>query len=453
MSQESPTALIIDDEPDLLSLLSISLKRMGVESIKAADVKSALKTLDRSDIDLCFTDLRLPDGSGLEVVRHVQKHHRNIPIAVITAFGEPSTAVQALKSGAFDYVSKPIEISELQAMVETALRLIPAEGDSTGLESDKTLLGQSRSIQKIRELVARVARTQAPVHISGETGTGKELIARLIHDNGPRSAFPFIAVNCGAIPRELMESEFFGHRKGSFTGAHQDSQGLFRAAHRGTLFLDEVAELPFDLQVKLLRAIQEKKIRPVGDAQETPIDVRLISATHRNLEKLIESGDFREDFYYRINVIPMMAPPLRKRPEDIPELAEFVVNRLAAEGNFTAPEISAEAMDMLTGYDFPGNVRELENILERTLALSDSEVIEDEDIILPSPSPGRKQNSEFDSELSELPIDEHIMHVEIERITAALAETNGNITEAAKILGTSFRSLRYKIKKLEIELP
>jgi two-component system response regulator PilR (NtrC family) len=445
MASSTPTALIIDDEPDQLSLLAMSLKRMGVDSIKTPDVKAALKALDHNKIDLCFTDLRLPDGSGLEVVRYVQKHHPDVPIAVITAFGEPSTAVQALKSGAFDYVSKPIEVLELQAMVTTALRLMPTESSVEAIHSNRVLLGQSKPIEKIRQLVSRVARTQAPVLISGETGTGKELIARLIHDNGPRSGQSFIAVNCGAIPRELMESEFFGHRKGSFTGAHQDSDGLFKAAHGGTLFLDEVAELPTDLQVKLLRAIQEKKIRAVGDAQETPIDVRLISATHRNLERRIESGEFREDFYYRINVIPIVAPPLRKRPEDIPGLVQSIVNRLAAEGDFTPPEVSSDAVEILTGYNFPGNVRELENILERTLALSDSETIEASDITLPDKS--------FDSELSDLPIDEHIMHVEIERITAALAETNGNITEAAKVLGTTFRSLRYKIKKLEIEAP
>lgn len=448
-----PVALIIDDEQDLLSLLSISLRRMGVESVKAASVGEAISQLEKRGFDLCLTDLRLPDGSGMEIVKHIQENHSNIPVAVITAFGNPQTAVEALKRGAFDYIAKPIEVKQLQAIVESSIRL--GKSDSA-VTSERPLLGCSDEIRKIRALIAKVARNQAPVHIHGETGTGKELIARLIHDQGPRAGRAFVAVNCGAIPRELMESEFFGHKKGSFTGAISDKQGLFEAANGGTLFLDEVAELPRDLQVKLLRAIQEKTVRPVGEISERLIDVRLISATHKNLLQMIDQGKFREDLFYRINVIPVIAPSLRARAGDIPELALHFVKVISEKIGVTAPELSEEALKMLASHSFPGNVRELENILERTLALHDGTTIQASDIDVPKRSSTQiadlRETTPDQFSIGEMDgaIESHLEKIEKRLIEEALQNSGGNITRAAELLGTTFRSLRYKIKKLEI---
>ena len=448
-------ALVVDDEPDLLSLLSISLDRMGVDCQKAESVGDAIDALGTREFDFCLTDLKLPDGTGLDIVHHIRIEAPTTPVAIITAFGDTKTAVTALKSGAFDYVSKPLDLKELDAMVSTALKLrAPGSNDSAPVSTPETsqdrasqkILGDSRAMEKIRTMVRKVARTQAPVHIYGETGTGKELIARMIHDQGPRADQPFVAVNCGAIPRELMESEFFGHKKGSFTGAVQDTEGLFRTAGGGTLFLDEVGELPKDLQVKLLRAIQEKRVRPVGESREVPIDVRIISATHRNLAKLVDTGEFRQDFFYRINVIPIHAPPLRARPEDIRILAEhFATGMTGPDGEHVS--INDDAIRLLQGYAFPGNVRELENIIERAIAMSEASEIDADDLMLPETM---SQDSVLTEGAESLPIDEHTRRVEIERIRLALAETDGNITAAAKVLGTSFRSLRYRIKKLGI---
>ena len=444
-----PVALIIDDEQDLLSLLSITLRRMGVESLKAGNVAEAKSQLDRKSFDLCLTDLRLPDGSGMEIVKYIQENYSDTPVAVITAFGDPKTAVEALKLGAFDYIAKPIEVEQLQAIIESSIRLSDASAQT---ESSRTLLGDSEEMNKIRALINKVARNQAPVHIHGETGTGKELIARLIHENGPRASNPFVAVNCGAIPSELMESEFFGHKKGSFTGAFADKKGLFEAANGGTLFLDEIAELPQDLQVKLLRTIQEKTVRPVGEVSERPIDVRLISATHKDLQDMIEKDQFREDLYYRVNVIPISAPSLRERPGDIPVLAEHFVKLISEKIGVSAPSISQEALKMLTNHKFPGNVRELENLLERTLALHEGESIDVEDIDLPQSSRTMKGASTATSVVEmDGPIDEHLVRIEKKLIKDALKRSGGNITAAAELLGTTFRSLRYKIKKLDIE--
>ncbi len=466
-----PVALIIDDEQDLLSLLSITLRRMGVESVKAGNVAEAMTQLGKRSYDLCLTDLRLPDGSGMDIVKHIQENHSEIPVAVITAFGDPKTAVEALKLGAFDYIAKPIEVEQLQAIIETSIRLSETEAAP---DTKRTLLGESELMQSIRALINKVARNQAPVHINGETGTGKELIARLIHDNGPRATNPFIAVNCGAIPRELMESEFFGHKKGSFTGAFSDKKGLFEAAHGGTLFLDEIADLPSDLQVKLLRTIQERTVRPVGEVAEKPIDVRLISATHKNLQEMIENGQFREDLYYRVNVIPINAPSLRERPVDIPVLAAHFTKLISSKSGIDTPTLSADAMKLLAGHAFPGNVRELENLLERTLALHDGGTITalDLDLIPGSASansaavPADQHGSIPDKIPTEsetpgeetqsldqmaLPIDEHLSNIEKALIVDALEKSGGNITKAASLLGTTFRSLRYKIKKLEID--
>jgi two-component system response regulator PilR (NtrC family) len=457
MSGDKPLALIIDDEPDLLSLLAISLGRMGINTVKASTIKDAIETLGTSKFDLCFTDLRLPDGNGIEIVKHIQKHHLNTPIAVITAFGEPETAVHALKSGAFDYVCKPIEVEAIENMVTNALRASNQAWPESGRISDQTkepmlqLTGESESINSVRKMITKVAVNQAPVHISGETGTGKERIARLIHSTGPRAQFDFVAVNCGAIPRELMESQFFGHKKGSFTGAYSDSEGLFQAANGGTLFLDEVGELPNDLQAKLLRVIQEKKVRAVGGTRETLIDVRLISATHNNLDEMVQSGSFREDFYYRINVIPIVASPLRDRKEDIPILVEEILKKLCKANNVESTTLDEKALLMLKNYHYPGNIRELENILERTLALVEYNIIKISDISLPDAYSKPESIQQNDFELQKLPLDEHVASVEMERITRALEESGGNITAAAGILGTTFRSLRYRIKKLGIE--
>lgn len=444
-----PVALIIDDEQDLLSLLSITLRRMGVESLKAGNVAEAKAQLDRNTFDLCLTDLRLPDGSGMEIVKYIQDNYSETPVAVITAFGDPKTAVEALKLGAFDYIAKPIEVEQLQAIIESSIRLNDTSAQS---EPSRTLLGDSDVMNKIRALINKVARNQAPVHVHGETGTGKELIARLIHENGPRASNPFVAVNCGAIPSELMESEFFGHKKGSFTGAFADKKGLFEAANGGTLFLDEIAELPQDLQVKLLRTIQEKSVRPVGEVSERAIDVRLISATHKDLEDMIEKDQFREDLYYRVNVIPINAPSLRERPEDIPILANHFVKLISEKIGVATPKITDAALNVLANHKFPGNVRELENMLERILALHEGGTIDLEDIDLPHSSRPSKESASATSVVEmDGPIDEHLVRIEKKLIKDALKRSGGNITAAAELLGTSFRSLRYKIKKLEIE--
>ena len=448
---EKPLALIIDDEQDLLSLMSITLRRMGVESIKAGTVAEAREKLDNRSFDLCLTDLRLPDGSGMDIVRYIQENYNQTPVAVITAFGDPKTAVEALKLGAFDYIAKPIEVEQLKAIIDSSIRLSSAE---TPQKSGRTLLGDSQPMHQIRALIAKVARNQAPVHIHGETGTGKELIARLVHDGGPRAADPFIAVNCGAIPRELMESEFFGHKKGSFTGAHADKKGLFEAANGGTLFLDEIADLPLDLQVKLLRTIQEKTVRPVGDVIEKTVDVRLISATHKNLQDMISKGQFREDLYYRINVIPIQAPSLRERPMDIPVLAVHFVKLISEKNGISPPKIDAEALKLLASYRFPGNVRELENMLERTLALLEGSSITPNDIDIPQREGHRTEStSASSSTVADMdgPIDEHLVNIEKRLIRNALEKTDGNIPKDAEVLGTSFRSLRYKINKLGIK--
>jgi len=447
----TPTALIIDDEQDLLSLLSITLRRMGVESAKAGNVAEAKAQLDRKSFDLCLTDLRLPDGSGMDIVKYIQENYSDTPVAVITAFGDPKTAVEALKLGAFDYIAKPIEVEQLKSIIESSIRL--GEPVPTS-ETKRSLLGESDLMEKIRALIQKVARNQAPVHIQGETGTGKELIARLIHDSGPRKSNPFIAINCGAIPRELMESEFFGHKKGSFTGAYSDKKGLFEAANGGTLFLDEIADLPPDLQVKLLRTIQEKTVRPVGEVSEKSIDIRLISATHKDLGEMIKNGQFREDLYYRINVIPVSAPSLRARPMDIPILAAHFLKLICSKNGQTPPKIDAEALKALTRHSFPGNVRELENLLERVLALHEGDAITISDINLPNAqstvTAERSSQTSMAIEEMDQSIDDHLISVEKRLIQDALDKSGGNITRAAELLGTSFRSLRYKIKKLEI---
>ncbi|MGE0029502.1 MAG: sigma-54-dependent transcriptional regulator [Steroidobacteraceae bacterium] len=442
----NPRALIVDDEPDLCELLSLTLARMGVDSSSVHDVASARRELGgKQQYALCLTDLRLPDGDGIELLEWIQAQKPELPVAIITAHGHVEAAVRALKLGAFDFVRKPLDISDLRKLVNQALKL---SDDRRGAEDGRRLLGDSEPMQRLRQMISRVARSQAPVHITGESGTGKELVARLIHESGPRKDAPFVPVSCGAIPSELMESELFGHRRGSFTGAVADKLGLVQAAEGGTLFLDEVADLPFVMQVKLLRLIQEKTARPVGDQREQPVDVRILSATHKDLGELVAAGRFREDLYYRIDVIDLRVPSLRERLTDIPELAAAVTARFASRMGMATPAISDQAMTLLATHDYPGNVRELENVIERALTLCDGGTIRPEDIELRG-SPSQFEETVPPHRPGTLP--EALDDIERASIRRALEEARYNKTAAARALGISFRALRYRIKKLGIE--
>jgi len=432
-----PLALIIDDEPDICELLTLTLERMHIRAEAAADIKKGKALLGSRRFDLCLTDMRLPDGDGLELVDWMQSHAPDVPVAVITAHGNVETAVQALKLGAFDFISKPLDLQHLRNIVENALRV-----KATRHEQQSRLLGNSLPMQDLREMVDKVARSQAPVHISGESGTGKELVARLIHDSGPRSDGPFVPVNCGAIPSELMESEFFGHRKGSFTGAVADKAGLVQSADGGTLFLDEIADLPLAMQVKLLRVIQEKTVRPVGASNEEPANARILSATHKSLSNLVAAGDFREDLFYRINVIELHVPALRDRSDDILQLAEHILGK-----HGSAAALDDSARSTILSYPFPGNVRELENMLERAVTLCASGTISESDLHI-RPSSGDKP------EITPQPaadLSNQVEDVQRQAILQALERARYNKTAAAKLLGLSFRQLRYRIKKLGIE--
>lgn len=447
MNTETPPnkkALIIDDEPDLCELAEITLSRMNIDTLSVHDVITAKNELEKQHFDLCLTDMNLPDGNGIEIVIHIQKHYPHIPVAVITAYGNMETAIQALKNGAFDFVSKPVDLQVLRNLVTSAIKLPQA---SLQTDHKHTLLGSSQIIEDLRTKISKLARSQAPVFIHGESGCGKELAAHLIHDQSPRANQAFIAINCGAIPAELMESEFFGHRKGSFTGASQDKTGLFQAANGGTLFLDEVAELPMAMQVKLLRAIQEKAVRAIGEHHEQAVDVRILSASHKNLAKRVKQNKFREDLYYRINVIELNVPSLRERAEDVPQLAEHFLQQLSQKNNMqTKLKISIEAMDALCAYLFPGNVRELENILERALALADDKTIHVSDLQLPKLE---QQDTNPRPEFSKLN-PQTLIENETESIVQALEQTRWNKTAAAKLLGITLRQLRYKLNKLNI---
>ncbi|MEF3194111.1 MAG: sigma-54 dependent transcriptional regulator [Halothiobacillaceae bacterium] len=467
-----PLALIVDDEPDILTLLAISLRRMGIQPRPAASFHEALSALQQEHFDVCLTDLRLPDGDGLMLVRHIQQHYPGLPVAVITAHGDMQSAIDALKSGAFDFVNKPLDLERLRAMVETALRLPPlpaattlatpfapprTDGQFTGTEGSDRLIGESQVLRNLRAQIAKVARSQAPVFIQGESGTGKEVIARLIHDLGPRASKPFVPINCGAIPAELMESELFGHRKGSFTGASSDKQGLFQAAHGGTLFLDEVADLPLPVQVKLLRALQERAVRPVGATREEPVDVRIVSASHKDLARRVQDGGFRQDLFYRLNVIQLNAPALREHPEDIPALARSILRRLAERDGQPPRSLGEDALQLLQGYAFPGNVRELENILERAVALGEGPVIVAGDLsfnhspdrfaervpdMTDRPPPG--EQAAPDTSLTPAGDEEA-------SILRALEAHRWNRTRAAKALGLTLRQLRYRLAKMGIK--
>jgi two-component system response regulator PilR (NtrC family) len=442
-----PCVLVVDDEPDICELLSITLQRMDLNPRIAGTVAAAQRMLKTEQLDLCLTDMRLPDGDGLDLVKWIQQNSPSVPVAVITAHGNMETAVRALKLGAFDFVSKPLDLASLRKLVASAIKLSGNNDADTSVFGPR-LLGTSSAMHQMREMIARVARSQAPVHISGESGTGKELVAKLIHESGPRREGPFVPVNCGAIPSELMESELFGHKRGSFTGAVSDKRGLIQSAEGGTLFLDEIADLPLHMQVKLLRVIQEKAVRAVGEQLEVGIDVRILSATHKNLSQLVAEGKFREDLFYRVNVIELRVPSLRERPEDVLELAESVLRRLGRRMKVTPAMLGKDALKALEAYSFPGNVRELENILERAITLSTSGEITAGDIQLrpTAAASGGTPNSPAVG-----PLGDHLEDIERDAILKALEQTRYNKTAAAKVLGMSFRALRYRIKKLGIE--
>ena len=455
--------LIVDDEADIRDLLEMTLMRMGLETATAGDLKEAYHRLEKGHYDLCLSDMQLPDGLGLELLTHIGKSYPGTPVAVITAHGSAENAVAALKAGAFDYLAKPVSLQQLRDLVRVALKLpqSPADGKKAAgpaqSGSGPTLVGDSKHIRHAREMIDRLARSQAPVYITGESGTGKEVAARTIHANSARADGPFVAVNCGAIPENLMESEFFGYRKGAFTGANQDKEGFFQAAQGGTLFLDEVADLPLQMQVKLLRVIQEKKVRRVGETSEENVNVRIVSATHQNLTERVQNGQFRQDLYYRLNVIELRMPSLREMPDDVPNIAHALLGRLAGEMGVALPELAPEAIDALKTYDFPGNVRELENVLERALALCNDAIIRRTDLYLSEPTAADVPDLVTTGThaplpaTGELPLQEYLDKVEREAIMAALEKTRFNKTAAAKVLGITFRALRYRMERLAIE--
>jgi two-component system response regulator PilR (NtrC family) len=493
-----PSTLIIDDEPDIRELLEITLIRMGIDTASAQSIQEAKKYLSGQHFDLCLTDMNLPDGNGIDLVAFIQQHYPAMPVAMITAYGNVETAISALKAGAFDFISKPVDLKQLRDLVTSALSLARQSNHGTDAinESKKRILGNTPAICTLNDQIKKLARSQAPVYISGESGSGKELVARLIHEQSHRAkSGQFIAVNCGAIPSELVESEFFGHKKGSFSGAVEDKPGLFRAAEGGTLFLDEVADLPLAMQVKLLRAIQEKSIRPVGEQHEIKLDVRLLSATHKDLSKLVQAGLFREDLFYRINVIKLDVPPLRERKEDIPLLAEHFLRKIAKQNQLENARFDAPALQALSRYSFPGNVRELENIIERAFTLCEDNLIRESDLQFNTASEGtfikqvpvfeilpseQKESQARDSnavQITEAPTDmgkqvlstdrrahtnipvrapeqsleDYLEMIERQEIEHALQATKWNRTAAAKLLGVSFRTLRYRLKKLGLD--
>ncbi len=447
MTDNSPKILIIDDEPDICELLAMSLDGMGMDSESAGSVTEGRRLIESYAPDMCLTDLRLPDGDGMEIVEYITANHPDLPVAVISAHGNMQLAIKCLKAGAFDFLNKPVNLDNLKNVVSGALKIAthPATQDR---RTRTILLGDSEQMRRIRGLIPKLARSQAPVYISGESGTGKEMIARLIHQKGPRADQPFIPVNCGAIPDELMESEFFGHKKGSFTGAVADKKGLFQAADGGTLFLDEVADLPLHMQTKLLRVLQEKAVKPIGAEREIPIDVRILSATHKSLADLVEKEKFRQDLFYRINVIEITAPPLRERDGDLDILIEYFLKQIAGSMGEPVARLTAKAKDMLLRHSYPGNIRELQNILERATTLCLDNMIDVDDLSLTAQPADTAQQQRLESET----LDEYLARMEKDAILAALEKTRYNRTAAAKVLGITFRALRYKLEKLEILL-
>ena len=444
-----PDVLIVDDEDDIRELLELTMLRLGLVSDGAASLAEAHRLLGEKRYRLCLTDMRLPDGDGLELVRYISENLRDLPVAVITAFGSMDNAVTALKAGAFDYLSKPVSIDQLRALVKSVFSL-SSKTDEGERKDSSSLTGESPAMVQVRSLIDKLARSLAPVFISGESGSGKERAARMIHDLGPRAAAPFVAVNCGAIPENLMESEFFGAKKGAFTGADSDREGFFQAAHGGTLFLDEVADLPLPMQVKLLRAIQEKKFRRLGDTVETSVDVRILSATHQNLKAMVDAARFRQDLFYRLNVIELRMPALRERSEDIPQLAETLLARLSESSGLPSARLTADAFAALKAYAFPGNVRELENILERALALSSGELIKADDLML-DPADQGEASPAAQATPGGADLQDYLDLVERQVIEEALDKSGGNRTAAARALGVTFRSLRYRLERLGIK--
>ena len=440
--EKGKRVLLVDDEPDILELLGMALNKMGLQVDKAENVQAALKKLQEQRYHLCLTDMHLPDGDGLQVVQYISQHHLDVPCAVITAHGNMENAIAALKIGAFDYLAKPVALDQLRVLVKSALNL-----PHDSMVSDKILLGQSPAMQKARDLIARVARSEASVHVSGESGTGKELAARLIAQSGARRDQPFIAVNCGAIPATLIENEFFGYKKGAFTGADKDRDGFFQAAHGGTLFLDEVADMPLHMQVKLLRAIQEKRVRKIGSTSEEAADVRIISATHYDLAERVRQGEFRQDLYFRLNVIPIQMPALREMREDITDIAGKILDKLRGA---TAVHFSGSALSALQSYSFPGNVRELENAIERALTLCFGGVIETQDLMLMPVGSIPADNTAISGKY---PLPEYLDQIEKQALLEALQQTSFNRTEAAKLLGLTFRTMRYRLERLGIKGP
>jgi two-component system response regulator PilR (NtrC family) len=443
--------LIIDDEPDIRELLELTLVQMGYLVTSAATMSEAKDAINQVSFSLCLTDMQLPDGNGIALIKYIKQHQPLTPIAMITAFSSVDTATSALKAGAFDFISKPVKLQHIRDLVDSALS-VRHQNSQNKTNQTIELLGSTKVIEDLRETITRVARSQAPVFINGESGTGKELVARLIHNSGTRAEGPFVAINCGAIPAELMESEFFGHKKGSFTGANNDKAGLFEAANGGTLFLDEIADLPLSMQVKLLRAIQEKAVRRIGDNEEINTDIRLLSATHKNLSIEVEDEKFRQDLFYRINVIQIDVPNLRNRAEDIPLLCSHIIKRLSKEWDLSMPELSSDAIAALNAYSFPGNVRELENILERALTLSNGKKITSQDLQLPTVITSQKVTLVEKISIDQIgSIEEYLEEIEKDLINQALEKTRWNITKAADLLGISFRQLRYKLKRLNID--
>ncbi|MGK0248115.1 MAG: two-component system response regulator PilR (NtrC family) [Oleispira sp.] len=445
-------ALIIDDESDIRDLIHITLERMNIDCACAADFSEAIALLEQQEFHFCLTDMKLPDGNGMDLIALANKKYNKMPIAMITALGNMETAVSALKSGAFDFIAKPIDLARLREVVTAALKLTEVSLATDAIKSQTVrLIGESQAMAKLNNHIEKVARTQAPIFIHGPSGTGKELVSQLIHSLGARRDKPFIAVNCGAIPRDLMESEFFGHMKGSFTGASSDKLGFFRAADGGTLFLDEVTELPIEMQAKLLRVIQEQTVRPVGNEHELPINVRILSASHRDLHKRVEEDLFRQDLYFRLNVITIETPPLAQRPDDIPMLAQHFIQKYAKEWQMPALQLAPETLTALCEYSFPGNVRELENILQRAFTMSENDVISIEDLNLPSHQNQPSHIMKSSTNMANGNLEAYIENIERLAINEALEATRWNKTAAAEKLGISFRALRYRCSKLNIE--
>lgn len=456
--------LVVDDEPDILELLSITIKRMGFTCVATDNITHAKQLISEGSFKLCLTDMRLPDGSGLDFVSHISKNHSHIPVVLITAYGSMDLAIEAMKQGAFDFLSKPVDLQKLRSIIKNAILLDESTQSESSNNPFPNILGNSDALNRLKAQISKVARSHAPVFIHGESGSGKELVARGVHQAGPRASQPFIAVNCGAIPSELMESEFFGHKKGAFTGASSNKEGFFQAAHGGTLFLDEVADLPLAMQVKLLRAIQENTIRPVGSETEYKVDVRILSASHKDLHKEVNDKHFREDLFYRLDVINLQVPPLRERLDDVPILCEHILKNLAESLSFGPISLSPKAMSALQHYHFPGNIRELENILQRAITLSEGDAIDVRDLnfkALQQTSLDHTANKQEQTH-NTAPSPTHVLahgqslesyleDIEKQILTRTLEECRWNKTAAAEQLGMSFRSIRYRLKKLGIE--